>query len=90
MRNTLENYTHMIEGGNTIRIMAPAESGRVHLEGTGTIRAFVSTNGKDYKEITHPEAFSSGVCEAPIDAYVGDYIKFTATTLTKVEVNWNC
>lgn len=88
MGNEIKN-DYPILNGNTVRIEAPAESGRVHMEGTGEIHALVSMNAVDYKEVTHYEEFSNGVAEFPIDAYVGDFLMFTADTITAFVVNWN-
>lgn len=78
-----------ILNGNTVRLEAPAESGRVHMEGSGEIHAFVSMNAVDYREMPHDEVFIDGKAEFPIDAYIGDHLKFTADTITAFVVNWN-
>lgn len=85
--NEIKHY--QITDGNTVTLEAPAETGRVHIEGSGEIHAFVSMNAVDYKEVTHYEEFDNGVAEFPIDAYVGDFLKFTATSITRFDINWN-
>ena len=85
--NYIENCR--IENGNTVRMQARSEKARVHLQGSGTIRAFVSVNGEDYKEQTHEETFVNGEAIFFVNACTGDYIKFTATTIEKAVVNWN-
>lgn len=87
-RNEIKS-DYPILNGNTVRLEAPAESGRVHMEGSGEIHAYVSTTAEQYREMPHNEVFIDGVAEFPIDAYIGDHIKFTADSITDFQVNWN-
>lgn len=87
MRNAMQNAVHIING-NTVMIEVPAEKGRVHLEGSGDIHAYVSTDASTYQEVQHAEAFVNGKCEFPIAAFVGDHIKLTATSITLCNINW--
>lgn len=84
--NEIKNY--QITDGNTVTLQAPAVTGRVHMEGSGEIHAFVSTNAVNYTEVTHYEEFDNGVAEFPIDAYAGDFLKFTADSITRFDISW--
>lgn len=87
--NKLENYTNRIEGGNTVRFDALGKEGRIHLEGSGTIKVEVGVDGVNYKEVEHGIEFDNGVAIAPISFYIGDKVRISATTLTKVSINYN-
>ena len=79
-----------IEGGNMVRFEAKSEGARITMKGTGTIHAYVGTDGVNYKEVDHNESFNQdGVAVFPIACFIGDCIKFTATTITSVEINWS-
>ena len=87
--NKLENYTERIEGGNTVRFDALGKEGRIHLEGSGPINVEVGVDGVNYKEVEHGIEFDNGVAIAPISFYIGDKVRISATTLTKVSINYN-
>ena len=87
--NRVVNYTDQIEGGNSVRFEAIGRDGRIHIEGTGDIVMEVSTDGVSYKAVEHNVSFSNGVAEAPVQFYIGDQVRLSATTLTKVEINYN-
>ena len=73
---------------NKVRFVAQSNDGRIHLEGTGSIVCEVSTDGVNYREIEHEEVFDdNGICEAPFKFYIGDHVRFSATTLTKALLN---
>ena len=73
---------------NKVRFEAQSNSGRIHLEGTGSIVCEVSTDGVHYRNIEHEEEFdANGICEAPFKFYIGDHVRFSATTLTKAWIN---
>ena len=74
--------------GNSVRFEAQSNEGRIHLEGTGAIVCEVSTDGEHYRTVEHEEEFDvNGVCEAPFKFYIGDRVRFSATTLTKAWIN---
>ena len=85
----LENYTGRIEDGNTVRFDALGKEGRIHLEGSGPITVEVGVDGVNYKEVEHSIEFDNGVAIAPISFYLGDKVRISATTLTKVQLNYN-
>lgn len=87
--NRQENYTEKIEGGNSVRFQALGREGRIHLEGTGPIQVEVSVDGVKYDTVQHDISFSNGAAIKPISFYLGDYVRISATTLTKVIVNYN-
>ena len=87
--NKLENYTERIEGGKTVRFDALGNKGRIHLEGSGPIKVEVGVDGVSYKEVEHSIEFVNGVAIAPISFYLGDKVQISATTLTKVLLNYN-
>lgn len=87
--NKIEHYTDRIEGGNTVRFDALGKEGRIHLEGTGPIVMEVSVDGVSYATVEHTVEFINGVAIAPVQFYLGDKVRISATTLTKVEVNYN-
>ena len=87
--NKTEDYTKKIEGGNSVRFEASGKEGRIHLEGTGPIVVEVSVDAVTYKPVDHNIEFSNGVAIAPIAFYIGDKVRISATTLTKVIVNYN-
>ena len=87
--NKTEDYTKKIEGGNSVRFEASGKEGRIHLEGTGPIVVEVSVDGVTYTPVDHNIEFSNGVAIAPIAFYIGDKVRISATTLTKVIVNYN-
>lgn len=87
--NRQENYTKNIEGGNSVRFQALGREGRIHLEGTGPIQVEVSVDGVKYDTVQHDISFSNGAAIKPISFYLGDYVRISATTLTKVIVNYN-
>lgn len=74
--------------GNSVRFEAQSNEGRIHLEGAGAIVCEVSTDGEHYRTVEHEEEFdTNGVCEAPFKFYIGDHVRFSATTLTKAWIN---
>ena len=81
--NKTEDYTKKIVGGNSVRFEALGKEGRIHLEGTGPIVVEVSVDGVNYVTVDHEIEFSDGVF------YLGDRVRLSATTLTKVIVNYN-
>lgn len=87
--NRIENYTNQIEGGNSVRFDAAGREGRLHLEGTGPIKVEVSVDGVTYTEVQHDVEFQNGVAIAPVSFYLGDKVRISATTLTKVTMNYN-
>ena len=87
--NRIENYTNQIEGGNSVRFDAAGREGRIHLEGTGPIKVEVSVDGVTYTEVQHDVEFQNGVAIAPVSFYLGDKVRISATTLTKVTMNYN-
>ena len=87
--NKTENYSKQIEGGNTVRFEALGNKGRIHLEGSGAIVMEVSVDGVNYKTVDHSVEFDNGVAIAPVDFYLGDKVRISATTLTKVIINYN-
>lgn len=87
--NKTEDYTKKIEGGNSVRFEASGKEGRIHLEGTGPIVVEVSVDAVTYKSVDHNIEFSNGVAIAPFAFYIGDKVRLSATTLTKVIVNYN-
>ena len=87
--NKIINYTEQIEGGDTLRFEAVGRDGRIHIEGTGPIVMEVSVDGVNYTAIDHSVEFDNGVAEAPIQLYIGDKVRLSATTLTAVQINYN-
>lgn len=87
--NKIDTLTDRIEGGNTIRFEAQGNTGRIHLEGTGPIVMEVSVDGVKYTTVEHAIEFNNGVAIAPADFYIGDKVRISATTLTKVIINYN-
>ena len=87
--NRVEHYTDKIEGGNTVRFEAIGRDGRIHIEGSGDIVMEVSVDGVNYTTVEHSVTFSEGVAEAPVQFYIGDHVRLSATTLTKVDLNYN-
>ncbi len=87
--NRIIDYTERIEGGDTLRFEALGKEGRIHLEGTGPIVMEVSVDGVNYDSVDHEVEFDDGVAVAPFDFYLGDHVRISATTLTKVIVNYN-
>ncbi len=87
--NKTEDYTKKIVGGNSVRFEALGKEGRIHLEGTGPIVVEVSVDGVNYVTVEHEIEFSDGVAIAPFAFYLGDRVRLSATTLTKVIVNYN-
>lgn len=87
--NRSENYSKQIEGGNRVRFEALGNTGRIHLEGSGPIVMEVSVDGVTYEEVDHDIEFKNGVAIAPADFYIGDQVRISATTLTKVIINYN-
>ena len=87
--NKKEDYSMKIEGGNSVRFEALGGEGRIHLEGSGPIKVEVSVAGVNYKEVEHDIEFSEGVAITPISFYIGDLVRISATTLTKVQINYN-
>ena len=86
----INDLTADIQGGNQITFDMMSNSGRIHLEGTGTIVAKVSVDGENWKTIEHDESFSSGVCIAPLSNFnISDRVQISASTLTKVIVNFS-
>lgn len=85
--NLIKNYD--IEDGNSVRITALSEKGRIHLEGEGDI-VFETAVDDVYQEQEHEVSFDeNGVAVVPISACIGDKIRISATTLTKATVNWS-
>lgn len=87
--NKTEDYSKRIEDGNTVRFEASGKEGRIHLEGSGPIVMEVSVDGVNYDTVEHEVGFNDGVAIAPFDFYIGDKVRLSATTLTKVIVNYN-
>lgn len=87
--NRTEHYTDKIEGGNSVRFQALGREGRIHLEGTGPIVMETSVDGVIYDTVEHEISFNNGVAVKPVSFYIGDYVRISATTLTKVIVNYN-
>jgi len=87
--NKKEDYSMKIEGGNSVRFEALGGEGRIHLEGSGPIKVEVSVDGVNYQEVEHDIEFSEGVAITPISFYIGDLVRISATTLTKVQINYN-
>ena len=87
--NKVQDYTNLIQGGNTVRFDALGKEGRIHLEGSGSIKVEVSVDGVSYKEVEHGVEFQNGVAIAPVSFYLGDKVRISATTLTKVKINYN-
>ena len=86
--NKISDYSKQIEG-NSVRFEAGGNSGRIHIEGTGPIVMEVSVDGVTYKEVEHDIEFENGVAIAPFQFYIGDKVRLSATTLTKVTINYN-
>lgn len=86
--NKISDYSKQIEG-NSVRFEAGGNSGRIHIEGTGPIVMEVSVDGVTYKEVENDVEFENGVVIAPFGFYIGDKVRLSATTLTKVIVNYN-
>lgn len=89
MNNLVKNYTEQIEGGDTLRFEALGSEGRLHIEGTGDITLEVSVDGVTYISIEHDVTFVNGKAIAPIQLFIGDQVRLSATTLTKVILNYN-
>lgn len=87
--NKISDYSKQIEGGNSVRFEAGGNSGRIHIEGSGPIVMEVSVDGVTYKEVVHDIEFENGVAIAPFQFYIGDKVRLSATTLTKVTINYN-
>ena len=87
--NRVENYTDKIEGGKSVRFQALGREGRIHLEGTGPIVMETSVDGVTYDTVEHDITFKNGVAVKPVSFYIGDHVRISATTLTKVIVNYN-
>ena len=88
--NQSEDYTKRIEGGNTVRFEPIGKEGRIHLEGSGSIVVEVSVDGVNYTEVKHEVEFNKqGVAIAPFQFYLGDKVRISAKSLTKVKVNYN-
>ncbi len=87
--NKTEDYTNRIEGGNTVSFVAMGTDGRIHIEGSGPITMEVSVDGVSYATVEHDVTFDNGVAIAPLQLYIGDYVRISATTLTKVIINYN-
>lgn len=87
--NKIEHYTKKIEGGNTVRFEALGSEGRIHLEGSGPIKMEVGIDGVTYDEVEHEIEFVNGVAIKPVSFYIGDKVRISATTLTKVDLNYN-
>jgi hypothetical protein len=87
--NFVKNYTSEIEGGNTIRFEALSSTGRIMLEGTGTIVVEVSVDATNYTTVTHEVSFTEGKAIAPFRVFIGDHVRISATTLTSVIINYN-
>jgi hypothetical protein len=87
--NKISDYSKQIEGGNSVRFEAGGNSGRIHIEGSGPIVMEVSVDGVTYKEVDHDIEFENGVAIAPFQFYIGDKVRLSATTLTKVTINYN-
>ena len=78
-----------VEGGNTVRFNALSQQGRIQLEGSGDISVEVSVDGETYVSVEHSVTFESGVAVVPVQFIIGDYVRISATSLTKCVVNWN-
>jgi len=78
-----------IEGGNTVNFIATGESGRIQLEGSGDIVMQVGVDGVNFATVEHDVEFSNGVAIAPCEFYVGDYVRISATSITKAIINFS-
>lgn len=78
-----------VEGGTTVRFNALSQQGRMHLEGSGPIVVEVSVDGETYIAVEHSAAFANGVAIVPFQFIIGDYVRISATSLTKAVVNYN-
>ena len=87
--NKTENYTERIENGNTVRFEAIGRDGRMHIEGSGDIVVEVGVDGVNYTTVEHNVAFVDGKVDAPVQFYIGDKVRLSASTLTKVSINYN-
>jgi hypothetical protein len=86
--NKTQDYSSQISD-NAVRFEALGKEGRIHLEGSGPIKMEVSVDGVNYKEVDHDIEFENGVAIAPFQFYIGDKVRLSATTLTKVTINYN-
>lgn len=86
--NKLMNYSDKI-ANNTLQFEAEGLDGRIHLEGSGPILLEVGLDRENYVTVEHDVEFENGVAIVPISFYIGDQVRLSATTLTKVVVNWN-
>ena len=87
--NKTENYSERIENGNTVRFEAIGRDGRIHIEGSGDIVVEVGVDGVNYTTVEHNVAFVDGKADAPFQFFIGDKVRISATTLTKVSINYN-
>ena len=74
---------------NTLRIEAEGLDGRIQIEGTGPILLEVGLDRENYVTVDHDIEFENGMAIVPFNFYIGDQIRLSATTLTKVVINWN-
>lgn len=86
--NKTQDYSGLIRN-NAVKFDALGKEGRIHIEGSGPIVMEVSVDGVTYKEVDHDIEFENGVAIAPFQFYIGDKVRLSATTLTKVTINYN-
>ena len=86
--NKTQDYSGLIVN-NAVKFEALGKEGRIHIEGSGPIVMEVSVDGVNYATVDHDITFSSGVAVAPFQFYIGDKVRISATTLTKVTINYN-
>lgn len=89
MNNFFKDYTSMIDSGDTLRFQALGSQGRIHIEGSGNISMQVSVDGVHYAPVEHSVAFDGGIAIAPFQFFIGDYVRLSATSLSKVIINYN-
>lgn len=87
MRNEFDDYTTKIEDGNSIKLTMRSTSAMIHLEGSGDIVFETGVDGETYTVVEHKVVFDNGVAIAPIKCHVGDFVKITCGSLTKVLLN---
>lgn len=86
--NKIVNYSDRIVD-NVLQFEAEGLEGRIHIEGTGPILLEVSVDRENYVTVEHEIEFENGIAIAPISLFIGDQVRLSATTLTKVVLNYN-
>ena len=87
-RNQHQDYSDQI-ADNSVRFEALGSEGRIHIEGSGDITMEVSVDGVNFVTTEHSVSFDNGIAIAPFRFYIGDQVRLSATTLTKVHLNYN-